>query len=139
MTQFRTFLILVYVALALVSCKEDTPVTDLTTEISAVDRTLLLLLEEYDAYLADEASSAVFRSSLAGLVLTENRVLVDAVSETTGAELKRELEGLGATHCSSYKLLVSCFFPIDKIRELDGLQGLKFVRPARPTTRKTEN
>jgi hypothetical protein len=89
--------------------------------------------------LANDEGQEIFLFSRHDLHLAGEQVLIEAVSETTGPELKRGLEGLGATHCSSYKLLVSCFFPIDKIRELDGLQGLKFVRPARPTTRKTEN
>ena len=133
----RLFLFLTI--LALVSCKEELAAAGSHKKTEVIDQSLIVLVEEYDAYLADGASLSDFQSSITGLMVVEDRVIIDAVARNHGAELKRQMEELGGIHCSSYELLVSCHFPITNIEKLEGLQGLRFVRPAMATTHETGN
>ena len=132
-------LCLAIVILSCASCKEVNNSSHSREGFSKVDNSLVLLAEEYRARPANDDSPTDFQTSITGLMVVEDRVIIDAVAINHGAELKRQMEDLGGIHCSSYELLVSCHFPITNIEKLEGLQGLRFVRPAMATTHETGN
>ncbi|WP_181305742.1 S8 family serine peptidase [Rufibacter sp. XAAS-G3-1] len=58
-------------------------------------------------------------------------VAIDAYSkETDGKALLEQLQKLGLKNGSSYKKVVSGFFPVDKIEKLEGISSLNHASPA---------
>ncbi|MDF9795962.1 subtilisin family serine protease [Catalinimonas alkaloidigena] len=84
----------------------------------------------------DDAKSKELRplSHNVKMVLVDGHVAIEAVSIGKTQELLSELKSLGIKNESSFGSMVSGLLPVDKVEQL---QGLKYLRFARPTYLKT--
>ena len=69
------------------------------------------------------------------LLLTESKVVIEAVAEGDAQALKASLEYMGLEYGAAFGRVVSGLFPIEKIESLENLKGLRFVNAGyRPAT-----
>ena len=70
------------------------------------------------------------------LMLSDEKVVIEAVAERNTEELRTTLERLGLERASAFGRMVSGWFPISRVPELEQAAGLRFVRPSyRPAPR----
>ncbi|MGK7394895.1 MAG: S8 family serine peptidase [Candidatus Cyclobacteriaceae bacterium M3_2C_046] len=62
------------------------------------------------------------------LILSQEKVIIEAVAENNTRELEAKLYSLGLQQASVYGRMVSGLFPISQIEQLGGLSNLRFVR-----------
>lgn len=99
-----------------------------------VDAALVNLQREYALHLEQQPPGTEFRPSDSSLVISGDNVLIDAIADSDAAQLASNLEGQGATSVSVHGRMVSCYFPIERIAQLQRLDGLKAVRASRRIT-----
>jgi hypothetical protein len=102
-------------------------------KLTKVSHDLLVLYQEYQAYLI-QGSGGALKPSNAVLPVINDRVVVDATASGDTGTLLTDLEALGLQKAASYGRMVSGQLPIDAIDDLDALDSLNFVRPAYATT-----
>lgn len=69
------------------------------------------------------------------LQIFDGHIVIEAIAKSDPSSLLAELEAMGLMKGSYFGGMVSGLFPIDKIAELDGVNTLRYVRPAyKPNT-----
>jgi len=101
---------------------------------SKVDHELIELQVQLVRYKETHQDLKQFAVDHAQLRIVDEQVLIDAIASVDANALEDDLRRLGATQLSSYGSIVSCFFPIERISDLAGLDSLRFARPAYVTT-----
>ena len=104
-----------------------------------VDQVLIELHDQFIRHKETGGDSERFKGTNLQVRIVNQSVLVDAVATEGTAALEKDLQGLGATHVSSYGRIISCYLPIASIDQLAAIGSLQFVRAARPTTRPSRN
>ena len=70
------------------------------------------------------------------LVLSDEKVMIEAVAEQDTEALKARLERLGLERASAFGRMVSGWFPLASVPQLEQIKELRFVRPSyRPAPR----
>ncbi len=110
----------------------ETPDTKSTGKIGSV---LTDLENQYFEHLESGRSIQEFTVDGAATQIQNGYVLIDATASRDASELSDDLRILGAIHISTFGILVSCYFPIERISSLSEIESLRFVRPSAPITR----
>jgi hypothetical protein len=105
-----------------------------TGQASRVSGELLDLFNQFTEYIESGKPAEEFEPTDTGLRLDSGSVLIDATSDTSGIILMEELEGLGLKGGASVGRVVSGWFPVASIGELDRVEHLKFVRASGVST-----
>jgi hypothetical protein len=98
-------------------------------ELTKVGRDLVALQESYETHV-QLRSLEPFKPSNPYLRVVDQHVVVDAVASGEAEDLLAELEALGLQKGATFGRMVSGRLPIEAIEELQGVDSLKFVRPA---------
>jgi hypothetical protein len=101
--------------------------------LAKVDQALIVVSNEYLAYLA-QGGGAAFTPSNPLLRVHEGRVVIDAVASSNVHALQADLEALGMQGAVAFGRIVSGQLPLAAINALAALASLQFARPAYVTT-----
>jgi hypothetical protein len=112
-------------------------VGDKVETISKVSQELIVLYDEYSAYLAS-GKAGVFRPSDPQLRIIDNRVVVDAVASGDVEVLKSDLISLGMQRAVAFGRTVSGELPIPAIRAMAALPSLNFARAVYVSTQRSQ-
>jgi hypothetical protein len=101
--------------------------------LAKVDQALVVVANEYLAYLAQGGGTA-FTPSNPLLRVHEGRVQIDAVASGDVHALQADLQALGMQGAVAFGRVVSGQLPLTAINALATLASLQFARPAYATT-----
>lgn len=93
------------------------------------DHDLAALYSEYMTFVQGGRVGA-FKPSNPHIRVIDGRVVIDAVASGQGKDLLADLQALGMQEGATFGRLVSGQLPIGAIYDLNGLESLKFARPA---------
>ncbi len=102
-----------------------------------VSQDLLTLLAEYEAYL-ESGNPAPFTPSNPLVSVRDSLVLIDATAAGDAVALRAALEILGLQRGATFGRMVSGWFPISAIGDLENIDNLQSIRPASRITTDTE-
>ncbi len=108
---------------------EDKIINGRTISSSGVSDDLLVLHDEYVAYMQSSPTSA-FAPSAADMPIRGDRVVIDAAATGDAMSLLASLQALGLQGGAVYGRMVSGELPIESISKLEGVYGLTLIRPA---------
>ena len=131
--QHSVLLLVQVMALCILASGRAWATTGKEEPLAKVDQALVVVANEYSAYLA-QGGGAAFTPSNPLLRVHEGRVDIDAVASGDVHALQADLEALGMQGAVAFGRVVSGQLPLAAINALATLASLQFARPAYATT-----